>query len=104
MIKINNLLTVEHDLSKFLFRDPVSSTLLWYFLLDHPGGEDNGSSISIKELADKLKFTPRVIQKRVDYLEDKGLIISFTPQFYGWQRLPTIYQIIFDSEFFIKPP
>ena len=39
MIKINNLLTVDHDLSKFLLGDPVSSTLLWYFLLDHPGGE-----------------------------------------------------------------
>ena len=104
MIKINNLLTVEHDLSKFLFRDPVSSTLLWYFLLDHPGGEDNGSAVSIKELADKLNFTARVIQKRIDYLEENGLILSFTPEFYGGQRLPSIYQINFDSELFIKPP
>ena len=104
MIKINNLLTVEHDLSKFLFKDPVSSTLLWYFLLDHPGGDDNGSSVSIKELADKLNFTSRVIQKRIDYLEENGLIISFTPEFYGGQRLPSIYQINFDSEFFVKPP
>ena len=104
MIKINNLLTVDHDLSKFLLGDPVSSTLLWYFLLDHPGGEDNGSAVSVKELADKLKFTPRVIQKRIDYLEDNGFILSFTPEFYGGQRLPSIYQINFESEFFIKPP
>ena len=104
MIKINNLLTVDHDLSKFLFKDPVSSTLLWYFLLDHPGGEDNGSAISIKELADKLKFTPRVIQKRINYLEENGFILSFTPEIYGGQRMPSIYQINFDSEFFIRPP
>ena len=104
MIKINNLLTVDHDLSRFLFKDPVSSTLLWYFILDHPGGEDNGSSISIKELADKLNFTPRVIQKRMDYLEENGLITSFTPEFYGGKRLPSIYQINIESEFFLKPP
>ena len=103
MIKLNNTLTVEHELSRFLFKDPISSTLLWYFLLDHPGEEDNGSSVSIKELADKLAFTPRVIQKRMDYLEEMGFIKSFTPEFYGGQRLPSIYQINFESDFYVKP-
>ncbi len=103
MIKLNNLLTVEHDLSKFLFKDPVASALLWYFLLDHPGEEENGSSVSIKELSDKLSFTPRVIQRRMDLLEGEGFIKSFTPELYGGSRLPSIYQINFESEFYIRP-
>lgn len=102
MVKINNLLTVEHELSKFLFKDPVAGVLLWYFLLDHPGEEGNGSTVSVQELANKLGFTRRVIQKRIEYLEEKGFISSMSPEFYGGQRLPSIYQINFDSEFFIK--
>ena len=102
MVKINNLLTVEHELSKFLFKDPVCSVLLWYFLLDHPGEEGNGSTVSVQELANKLGFTRRVIQKRIEYLEEQGFISSMSPEFYGGQRLPSIYQINFESEFFIK--
>ena len=104
MIKINNNLGVSDDISGTLLKDPLACSLLMYFILDHPGGEDNGSAVSIKELADKLKFTPRVIQKRINYLETNGFIISFTPEFYGGQRLPSIYQLNFDSEFFIKLP
>jgi biotin operon repressor len=102
MIKINNTLTTDHDLSRFLLKDPVSSCLLWYFILDHPGQDEGGSLISVQELAEKLGFTRRVIQKRLDYLIGKGLIIAYSSEFYGGKRLPSNYSINFNSEFFIK--
>ena len=103
MIKINNNLSVEHELSKFLINDPISCTLLMYFILDHPGGEDNGSSISIQELSSYLGYTPRIVKKRLEYLEAKGFIESFTPEFFGGKRLASIYMLNFDSDFFLKP-
>ena len=102
MIKINNKLTVDHELSDFLLKDPISATLLWYFILDYPGEE--GSIVSVQELANKLNYTRRIVQKRIDYLEKYGLINSYTSEFYGGQRLPSAYKINFESPFFIKQP
>ena len=106
MIKINNNLGIEGDISRLLLQDPLACALLMYFILDHPG-DDGASIVSIKELSDYMLETPKVIKKRLERLEESGHIVSFKrhhdEEVSNGKKIPNAYMINFDSKLFLKP-
>ncbi len=104
MIKINNNIGVNHELSKALLIDPFACSLLMYFMFDHPG-VDGGSIVSAQELSDYLGVTPKVIKKRLERLEEAGHIKSLSRYHspFSGKKLAKQYAINFDSNIFLKP-
>ena len=103
MVKINNNIGVDHELSRGIVKDPVACSLLMYFMLDHPGLGSGGSSVSVQELSDYLGYSPKVVRKRIERLEDQGLITSEIQEFSGGERKPYSYELNFGSQLFVKP-
>ena len=102
-------LGVDSKIASRICSDPELSAILWYFILDHPADkkDEKGillrSVVSIKELCDKTGIeSEQIAGLRVQRLIDMGVIEKYTPEFFGGQRMPSSYQLNFQSELFLK--